>query len=187
MASDKLASRMSASLIAAAVAAVYLFVTVVVMAHRTPSYSHARHTISELASYGSRYSRLVSLGVFLPVGLTFGVVAFGLRFNPPMAALALSICVGYVLGAAFPCDAGCPAYGSPRQIVHNVGGAIEYFGGAASMMVLGAAAGPAYLLAGLLVAVSAIVISAASRVRGLVQRLAECCLFFGFLSALSEK
>ena len=156
-----------------------------VAANRKPAYNHARHTISELAESGSEYSRHVSFGVFLPIAISLAVIAWLLRSSdPPIAALALSIAAGYGLGAVFPCDPGSPLAGSARQTIHNLGGGIEYIGGALSLLWIGESAWHGFRFAGMLVGISAILLSFESRVRGLIQRIAESCLFLGLLAAL---
>lgn len=173
------------SVILASAATLYLAIATVVAASRKPAYSHATHTISELAESGSTYTLPVSLGVFLPVAVALGIVAWDLRStHPPVAALALSLAVGYGLGAMFPCDPGSPIAGSGRQTVHNVGGGIQYLGGAMSLMWIGESGGSGFRAAGLVVGISAILLSFESRVRGIIQRIAESCLFIGLLAAL---
>ena len=166
-------------------ATLYLGVSIVVAGQRKPGYRHARHTISELAEFGTQYTRRVSLGVFLPVAISLGVVAWLVRpSDPSIAALALSMAVGYGLGAMFPCDRGSPFIGSARQAMHNLGGGIEYIGGALSLLWIGETSWPGFQAAGILVGVSAILLSFESRVRGIIQRIAESCLFLGLLTAL---
>ena len=167
------------------VASAYLGIAIVVAANRLSAYSHVRDTISELAEHGSDYTTRVSFGVFLPVAILLGIVAFLTGPNdPPIAALALSIAIGYGLGAFFPCDPGSPMIGSGRQAIHNFGGAIEYLGGALSLFWISETAGPAFRVAGFLVAASAVLLSFESPVRGVIQRIAELCLFVGLLAAL---
>ena len=174
-----------ASLVLVFTVSVYLGISIVVTANRKPAYSHVSHTISELAEYGSEYMQQVSLGVFLPVAIALCVVAWLLRFtDPEVAALAFSIAVGYGLGALFPCDPGSPMKGSARQAIHNLGGGIEYVGGALSLLWIGEIVWRGFYTAGILVGISAILLSFASRVRGIIQRFAESCLFLGLLAAL---
>ncbi len=173
------------SVILALIVSAYLFVSVVLDANRKPNYSHARHTISELAEYGSEYSLQVSLGVFLPVAICLGVIAWHMRLTAPsIATLAFSISVGYGLGALFPCDPGSPMTGSIRQAIHNIGGGVQYVGGALSLMWIGESHWPGFFAAGLLVGLSAILLSFESRIRGIVQRIAEASLYLGLLAAL---
>ena len=166
-------------------ASIFLGVSIVIAGHRKPAYSHVRQTISELAEYGTEHTQQVSLGVFLPVSVFLGVIAWLLRFaDPPVAALALSIAVGYGVSAIFPCDPGSPLFGSARQAIHNLGGGIEYLGGALSLWWIAETTSPVFRVAGMLVGISAILLSFASSVRGVIQRIAETCLFLGLVVAL---
>lgn len=56
-------------LLTALLCTLFLGVGTVYFASRTPGYSHRRHTISELGQIRGPYSRLVGMGLFLPVGL----------------------------------------------------------------------------------------------------------------------
>ena len=161
-------------LVLSLIASLYLSIAIVVAASRKPAYSHVRQTISELAEYGSEFAIQVSIGVFLPVAVALGVVALlSGSTNLPIAALALSIGIGYGLGAMFPCDPGSPITGSLRQGIHNFGGAVEYFGGAFSLLWISETAGPIFGITGLLVAAAAILLSFKSPLRGVIQRVAE--------------
>jgi len=174
-----------ATLALAITATLYLFVSIVFAGKRKPGYDHLRHTISELAEHGSRYTKQVSYGVFLPVAIALGLIACFVRpSHPPIATLALSIAIGYGLGAMFPCDHGSPATGSARQGIHNLGGGIEYIGGALSLLWIGESGWLGFQFAGVLVGVSAFLLVFESRVRGIIQRVAELCLFLGLVSAL---
>jgi hypothetical protein len=94
---------------------------VVYFGHRRSGYSHVRHTISELGESGSPSSQIVSLGVFLPVGVGCLLVARwsadrlkGSELSEGLSTLALSIAIGYIVGAIFRCDPGCPLAGTAR-------------------------------------------------------------------------
>lgn len=149
---------------------------------RKPAYSHLRHTISELGEEQSPVAHKVNIGLFLPVGL----LLFGVAWQTDMSAmhgLATCLGLGYVVAAFFPCDVRSPVSGSGRQQLHNLGGAVEYIGGAyfltqisTELTVLGA--NPFKLGAGLVIA-GAILLSLpiVLSVRGLVQRLIETVLF----------
>jgi len=174
-----------ASLLLSIAATAFLLASVIGVAHRKPGYRHTSDTISELAEYGSGYSWPVSLGVFLPVAAALSVVAWLLQHEfPQAAALSVSIAAGYGLSAMFPCDPGSPLIGSLRQTIHNLGGGIEYIGGAFSLLWISELAGPGFRIAGMLVGVSAILLSFEIPARGLVQRIAESCLFGGLIAAL---
>jgi hypothetical protein len=153
---------------------------------RYPNYSHVRRTISELGEVGAPDQRLVALGLFLPVGVALLIVAaLVYSRSTPVAALALSISIGYLGAAAFPCDPGSPLSGSARQGLHNLAGGIEYIGGAFALMTIARDFGAMYQVLGFVVVGVAIALSvpAAAAVRGLIQRIAEACLFVGLAGA----
>jgi len=173
------------SLTLSLVAFAYLGISIIVGARHNQHYNHVRQTISELGEHGSEFEQHFSLGVFLPIGILLSVVAWLLRStDPQIALLSLSIAVGYGLSAAFPCDPGSPMTGSFRQAIHNLGGGIEYVGGAFSLLWISETTGPTFRVAGLLVAASAILLSFESPIRGLIQRIAEICLFVGLVVAI---
>lgn len=165
----------------------WLFLLLAVVGARTPGYSHVRHTISELGEAGAPHARLVAWGVFLPVGATMLVaswLAHSLGTEP--FALAASITAGYLVAAIFPCDPGAPLAGTWRQAIHNLGGAVEYIGGGFALLGIAAYAGDPFRTLGIVVLCAAIAISLPplAGVRGLVQRIAELCLFGGLALAL---
>jgi hypothetical protein len=100
----------------------------------TPGYSHLSQFISELGATGARYELLVRFAGFLPAGLlllAFCVLAF--TAIPRSRSVSLSLfglalyAGGYLVAAAFPCDAGCrPAEPSTSQLIHNAGGLVGY-------------------------------------------------------------
>lgn len=166
-------------------ASAFLVVAIVVVARNKPGYKHVKHTISELGESGSAQMRRVSLGVFLPAGAILAIVAWLQHTsNTPIAALSASLAAGYVTSGLFPCDPGSPISGSVRQMMHNLGGGIQYVGGALSLLWIAETAGPVFKITGLLVAVSAVLLSLESQIRGLIQRIAEACLFAGLIAAL---
>jgi hypothetical protein len=167
---------------ATAIAAAYLFAGLVALAPRKAGYSHLRHTISEIGETGARDQRVVALGLFLPVGLAMLLVAWLLRpASLPAAALASCIAIGYIGAAAFPCDPGSPLSGTPRQALHNLAGAVEYVGGGFALVNLGRELGEPFKLAGFTVLAAAVGLSVvpANAGRGILQRVAEACLFGG--------
>lgn len=155
---------------------------------RKPGYSHLQHTISELGETDSPVARLVNYGLFLPVG----VLLFGLAASTDYTALrGLATCVGvgYVVAASFPCDPGSPLSGSSRQQIHNLGGAVEYIGGAYFLSQLT----PEHtflgqhlftIAAGVVGALAVLLSVPGLPIRGLVQRIAEVVLF-GTLTAVA--
>jgi hypothetical membrane protein len=161
-------------------ASAYLLVAILIYGRRKPGYSHIAHTISELGEAGTPDQRAVALGVFLPVGLLLAAVACVIGIaSPPQFALAACLAAGYVVAGLFACDAGSPPFGSFRQTVHNLGGAIEYGGGALSLMWLAESQGQLFRVAGVMVAMAMVAVSFESGFRGGIQRIAEMCLFGG--------
>lgn len=160
---------------------------------RRADYNHIRHTISELGEYGAPDGRLVSFGLFGPVGLALlgvGVPALlseqAAAFPAGFGLLAVALGVGYLGGAVFPCDPGSPLAGSARQQLHNLAGGVQYVGGAVALFL--AADGPTplptflgpWLLgsAGVVALIAlALSVQALFPVRGLFQRVGELLLF----------
>jgi len=168
------------------VVAAYLCAGLLLLGPRNPGYSHARHTISEIGEVGARDQRLVAVGLFLPVGLCLLFVASLVRpASAPAAALALCIAIGYIGAAAFPCDRGSPLSGTPRQAMHNLAGAIEYIGGGFALLTLARELGQPFKIAGIIVLGVAVGLSVvpAGAGRGILQRVAEACLFGGLALA----
>ncbi len=167
---------------ATAITAAYLFASLLALAPRKPGYSHIKHSISELGEIGAPDQRFVAFGLFLSIGLVLLLVAYLLRpASPPAAALALCIAIGYLGAAAFPCDPGSPLSGSSRQAFHNLAGGVEYAGGGFALMTLAERLGQPFKLAGFVVlgAVIALSVLSSNSVRGIIQRVAESCLFGG--------
>jgi hypothetical protein len=169
-----------------AVAATYLIVSLLVLAPRKAGYSHVKHSISEIGEVGARDQRFVAVGLFLPIGLALLLVAHLLRpASPEAAALALCIAIGYIGAAVFPCDPGAPLFGTARQVLHNLAGAVEYAGGGFALMAFAERFGQPYRMAGFIVlgATIGLAVMSSNSVRGVVQRIAEACLFGGLALA----
>ena len=157
------------------------------LGHKKLNYSHMRHTISELGEIGAPHRQLVAVGVFAPVGAILLLIAYLSRSTAPESALlALCISIGYLVAAAFPCDPGSPLSGTDRQAAHNLGGAVEYIGGAFALFRIAERFGQPFQTLGFVVLCVAIAISLPflSPVRGLIQRVGEFCLFGGLALAL---
>jgi hypothetical protein len=75
--------------------------------------------------------------------------------------------------------------GTARQILHNVAGAVEYAGGGFALMKLAESSGQPFKAAGFVVLGTAIALSVlpSNSVRGIIQRIAETCLFGGLALA----
>ena len=165
-----------------AIAATYLFVSLFALAPRKDGYSHVKHTISEIGESGAPDQRFVAFGLFLPIGVLLLFVALLVRAaSPASASLALSIAVGYIGAAVFPCDPGSPMVGTTRQALHSLAGAVEYIGGGFALMTLAESFGQPFKIAGFIVLGSAIALSVipSTSFRGIIQRLAEASLFGG--------
>ncbi len=107
-----------------------------------PGHSHVANFISELGAVGTQWGAVVSWAGFMPIGiLTVGflfVAAPLLRLQGPAKIgywLLSFIGIAYVGSAFAPCDPGCPASGSPTQLVHNLLGLMEYLGGGIGLLV----------------------------------------------------
>lgn len=165
-----------------AIAAMYLLGGLIALAPRKAGYSHIKHSISEIGEVGAPDQRFVAFGLFLPIGLILLLVAcIAHPVSSVAAALALCIAIGYIGAAAFPCDRGSPLFGTARQAFHNVAGAVEYVGGGFALMTLAETFGQPFKAAGFIVLGTAIALSVlpANSVRGVIQRVAEACLFGG--------
>ena len=170
-----------------AIAAMYLFASLIALTSRKVGYSHIKHSISEVGEIGAPNKRFVALGLFLPIGLLLLLVAYIVRpASTAVAGLALCISAGYIGAAAFPCDQGSPLFGTARQTLHNLAGAVEYAGGGFALMTIAESLGQPFKLAGFVVLGTAVALSVlpSNSVRGVIQRLAEACLFGGLALAI---
>ena len=164
-----------------------LATSIVLFANRRPGYSHIRQTISELGERGAADGRIVSLVVFLPVGLALAAVWYARKdSSPASAALAGVIAIGYCGAALFPCDPGSPAQGSTRQAIHNLAGGVEYLGGAVALWRLGTQGGPLYFVLASVVAlaIAFLTVPSLGPWRGVAQRIGEAALFIGLALAV---
>lgn len=167
------------STLLAIVAGVFLCGGVFALARRRSGYSHVRDTISELGEHGAADSQLVAYGLFLPVGLMQLVIAAMMsNLDDGVALLALCLGIGYLVSVVASCDPGSPMTGSFRQSVHNVGGAVQYCGGAVALWSIAEGQGSLFSWGGWFVTAGLIAISIPGiPIRGLVQRLVETTLF----------
>ncbi len=168
----------------------YLFLGVIYFGSQKKSYSHIRHTISELGEVGYINSKQISYGFFLPIGLLLALLALVVERNFTQG-LAASLAAGYIIAAFFPCDDGSPFTGTSRQMVHNLGGFAEYAGGTIFLFL--AAEQDAnflfldYKISGIIVFACTVLISIPGiGIRGLVQRIAELLLFGSLLNLVLE-
>lgn len=167
----------------AAITFLYLLAMTFALGRKKPGYSHVRHTISELGERGAPHERLVAYGLFLPVGLAMLLVAS--LAHSAVAALAVCIAAGYIGAALFPCDRGSPMWGSMRQHMHNLAGAIQYVGGGLALISISHGLGMPFRLAGFAVLAVAVALSILPERagRGAVQWLGELCLFGSLFAA----
>jgi hypothetical protein len=175
---------LSMQFVLAALSASLLLIGTLYFGQRKPGYSQVRHTISELGEVGSADARPVGYGLFLSVGVLLMVIA-ALSNSQPLRGLAACVGVGYIVAAFFPCDVGSPSSGSGRQQIHNLGGAVEYIGGAYFIVQFSdsqCTMGPDVINGGAgIVFLGAMLLSIPQLpLRGLVQRIIEVILF-GFL------
>ena len=125
----------------------------------------------------------MSFGVFLPVGIAMGLVAFTVRSNEPAAILSVSLAVGYAGSAFFSIDSGAPAVGSWQNGMHSLAGAIQYVGSIAAFEQLGRNYGFPYTSAKffILAFIISLYIPYVREVRGLFQRIVEAGIFLGLV------
>lgn len=97
-------------------------------------YRWTANYLSELGATGAPYSEWTNGLSFLPVALLSLIILltfirrWRLRGQGLIGAvlLILGFSMAYGLAIIFPCDFGCPIEGSPSQMIHNLGGAIQY-------------------------------------------------------------
>ncbi len=106
-------------------------------------YSAEAQYLSELGAIGAPHEALINFGSFLPVGLAIIVLVVGLYRSMPRTLLVrlgvlflLTVAIGYLDAFFFHCDPGCPAEGSNRQAMHNLGGLIEYVGAITGLFLI---------------------------------------------------
>ena len=177
-------------------------VTVLVIwaAALTPGYNHVSQFISELGARGAPYEMLVRFAGFLPAGLLLlAFIALAFREIPRSRSVSLSLfglalyAAGYLVAAAFPCDAGCrPVEPSASQLIHNAGGLLGYLVAPAFLFTLARAArswpGAARLTvagyaASAVALVAVLTLSPSSDIAGLSQRALELAVL-GWVSLL---
>lgn len=165
----------------------YLIAGIVYEGTKKPLYSHIRHTISELGEITYTRSAWVSWGLFFPVGVSFLLVGFWGAKQESIQGIAMCLGVGYVVATLFPCDEGSPMEGSWRQVIHNVGGAIEYIGSLyfvakSDISLFNGYVAKDLLLYGIILCIMLISLPTL-KIRGLFQRILEAVLLFIVVSA----
>ncbi len=178
----------------ASIAASLLLGGVLWFGARVPGYSHVRQTISELGEVGSRYSVVVSWGLFAPVGILLSLLTVTLvyrdssDFRNAVMFLTSAVSIGYLGAAIFPCDPGSPLTGTWRQQIHNLLGGVEYVGGTGALFLAAQSLSPVFdatlipsVVNGSAVVVGTVTLglsfSATFAVRGCLQRVGEFALF----------
>ena len=169
--------------------AIYLLIGILYFGFKKSFYSHIKDTISELGEFGSKHAKMVNYGLFMPVGVLLFIIAFFNSSNSVLVGLSISLGIGYIVSAFFPCDPGSPFTGSVRQQVHNLGGFIEYAGGLIFLMRASEQElsffNVDYKFLGFVVVVCIAITSIPKNpIRGLAQRIAEL-IFFASLIHLS--
>jgi len=179
------------SLLSAIAAALAAAIVPFAFGHLKPGYSHLRHTISELGETGSPVGGVVSYFGFLSTGLLVWLFVLVSSLSipddarEPVYLLAL-VGAAYVGGGIFRCDPGAPAFGSWRNTLHNILGALEYIGAAGAFVTLQrvdfwSPLSPPMTDAGGLVLICFWGVSFPHRYRGLLQRVAETTIFLGIV------
>jgi hypothetical membrane protein len=140
--------------------------------------------ISELGARGSESADLVNWGIFFPTAILNLVAVLALtrhsKGSKLPVLLLLGLCIGNLGATMFPCDAGCPAQGSPRQGIHNLIGLIQYVSGGLALMALSRrfTHHPLGLCLGVTVFACLFMMGGPGlAMRGMWQRIAEFCLY----------
>jgi hypothetical protein len=149
-------------------------------------YSHIKHTISELAESNSSTEKLVSLGVFLPIGLVMGLIAFFSRLNEPALLFSISLAVGYGGAALFPIDKDAPFLGSWKNVLHNLSAGVSYILALAAFEYLSREIGFPYSAGKFLIMafIASLYFPVVREIRGLLQRVAEIGIFSALIACL---
>lgn len=150
-----------------------------------PGYSGFRQYISELGAVGAPGAALVNYGIFLPTAVLCCVAVVWLFLTVPAphrywTLLLLSVSAGNLGAALLPCDAGCPAQGSPQQALHNLLGLVQYACGGIALLGLRRFAPAASYLGALALLCLFLMGGPGADWRGLLQRIAELSLFGSF-------
>jgi hypothetical membrane protein len=108
----------------------------------TPGYDPSTQYLSELGATGAANANIMNFAAFLPAGVLWLIaILFLVRLSPKGAAFGAALlaltALSYVGAAFFPCDPGCPAQGSERQLMHNLTGLLGYAGAAPGLILLG--------------------------------------------------
>jgi hypothetical membrane protein len=165
-------------------------------------YSHIQNYISELGERGAPYADWVNWAGFVPTGLLMLVFLAMARKRFPDAAWGPLVLFsaagwGYILAAFFPCDPGCPEFGSLSQLIHSLSAVVLNIATALALIRLGRVLGrdadwqrwrAFTFVCGLLVAFIfvGILVPYIAPWRGLLQRISELAVW-GWVAAISVK
>lgn len=97
-------------------------------------YRWTANYLSELGATGAPFSTLTNGLSFLPTSILSCIIViflirrWRLRGRGLVGAvlLILGFSTAYFMAVLFPCDFGCPLEGSLSQMIHNLGGVIQY-------------------------------------------------------------
>lgn len=165
--------------------------------HTYPAYRFLSQTISELGHESSPIRWQIAWGYFFPVAILIAAQLLTLLTNDSLPRL-LIVCLAmtplaYLIAILFPCDQGAPLIGSFKNSVHMLFGFFEYAGAIAAMIWLAYLADNAashLLFASLtMVLVAGLALltwPAASRIKGLIQRIMELSIFVSILLLASR-
>lgn len=175
---------MKLRLLFALVTAAFGLLVPMVVGGLTADYDARAQYISELGALGAPAAAAVNFGVFLPTSLLVLVtvvwLARTLRRDLRLPVLLLlGVAVGNLGAVLFPCDAGCPVEGTPRQGLHNLIGLLQYLSGGIALVWLGRrAARGGFVVGGLVVLASLFLMGGPGEAwRGFWQRVGELMLY----------
>lgn len=113
-----------------------------------PGYSQLSNFVSEYNAAGTPWARTLTYAGFVA---TAALLSCFLVAATPLVQvsgasrsglwLLWSIPASYLLGAVFPCDAGCPAEGSTSQLLHNALAILAYLSMGISVALVSLASG----------------------------------------------
>ncbi len=157
-----------------------------------PGYSHISQFISELNATGTPYARSIGWLGFVSFGVFAGTLLVVTARKAPVQGISrlgywllMAEPIAYIGSAIVPCDIGCPAEGSPSQILHNVLGLFTYLSTALGLFFLSFTPSLSSLQRAVWVCISLLwltlfglmVDGSLAQWRGILQRLAEWIVY----------